>query len=874
MPNEPRIKRIFRFPWRSAERIADEIDSEVEFHLAMRERELRESGLSAVQARAAAHEKFGDVADMKQYCRTLDTRTERARRTRERLASIGHDVRYALRQLRKAPAFTVTAIVTLALGIGANVAIMSVAFRMLVAPLPFPGGERLVSVVRSIGDGEMMVSPTAEIVEAVRGRGNSFEWVGAFQQEEIAVGRTTEAELMMGVRIEPVLMTELGLPPALGRPFLPDEAVPNGPPVAMLSYGLWKSRFGGARDILGSMMAIDGVPHTIVGVTARDFDVLNFGTWAGGEVWRPYTVDPDDAGLTMMAMLRAGVTMEQANRELTTIGGTFDSGTDTRFALKVMPAKSETTGNTRRALFVLMGAVSVVLLIACANVAGLLLVRAAARDREIAVRIALGAGRGRLVRQMLTESLLIALLGGAAALVVAHYGLQALVAARPESLSDLANVRLNPAVLGWCVLVSLVSGIAFGLAPTLIGSHRVDAALKGTRAASGTIRSRRARAVLVAGEVALSVSLLVAAGLLVRSVQSMHAQDLGFDPAGIVTMRIVLPEERYASREARAGAYRRILDELARVPGLEARTYATGVPPTAGVTFGAIQIEGRVSGDEPPGLVGINLVRSDYFRMLGMAVREGTVFGADTAGVVIISETMARKLWQGESAIGRRFRVGDRGDFLTVVGVVADTRAPGHRTAAHELQMYRPFSGSWTQARLILRPAGGDEHLLGRVMQVAAEIDPTIMIRDASTIESELSKGIAAERFNMRLLSGFAIMALVLSAIGLYGVIAYGVAQRTRELGMRIALGALQRDVLGMVVRQGMRLSVIGIVIGFAGAAAATRAMQSMLFEVSPLDPVTFAGVGLLIMGVSLLASWLPARRAAKVDPITALRAE
>ena len=871
---DPHRRRLFRFPWRSAERIADEIDDEVAFHLAMRERELRDGGLSAEQARAAARDRFGDIEEMTRYCRALDTRTERTRRARERLDALAYDVRYALRQLRRAPAFTVTAVITLALGIGANVAIMSVVYRMLLAPLPFPDGDRLVSLVRMLGEQELTVTPTPQILDAVRARSRSLAWLAAYDEQEVAMGRGADAELLTGVRVEPDLMQRLALPPALGRGFVADDAVPNGPPVVMLGYGVWRGRFGGDPGVLGSTVPIDGVPHTVVGVVARDFDVLSFGSWIGGELWRPLAVTPDQIGITILAGLRPGVTVAAANAEMAAIGASIDGDADDRrFTLQLMPAKADTPDTTRRTLLLLMGAVSVVLLIACANVASLLLTRAAGREREIAVRIALGAGRRRLIRQMLTESLLLAVLGGAAGLLVARYGLRALVAVRPDSLADLAAVRLEPVVLAWCVAVSLLCGLLFGLAPAMIGAHRVDAALKGSRGATGSRRSRRTRAVLVTAEIALSVTLLIAAGVLVRSVRSMQARDLGFEPAGLVSVRVRLPDDRYATREARAAAFDRILERVGTIPGIGDLTIAGGVPPNAGAMFGALQVEGRTAGDEPPGVVGFNTVRPEFFRLLGIAIREGTTFGPDTAGVAIINETMAARLWPGESAVGRRMRVGDRGSFLTVVGVAADVRGPG-RASGLELQLYRPFSGSFGNARIVVRPVRAMENLLGQVMEAVAVIDPAITVREAQTLEAALARDLATERFTTRLLSGFALLALALSAVGLYGVVSYGVAQRTRELGMRMALGAGHRDVLAMVVRQGLRLAVIGVAIGFAGAVAATRTMQSLLFEVSPLDPATFGSVGALIIAVSLVATWLPARRASRVDPIAALRSD
>jgi predicted permease len=875
MPEPRPPKRLFRFPWRSAERIADEIDSEVEFHLAMREHELRERGLSAAQARVAAHEKFGDVAGMKQYCRALDTRAEQARQTRERLASLAHDIRYAVRQLRRTPAFTLTVVLTLALGIGANIAIMSVVYRLLVAPLPFPDGDRLVTVVRVLGAGDMQVTPTPEVLRAVRERARTFEWAAAFESQEVAVGDPSDSQLLEAVRIEAALMPNLGLRPALGRTFLPEELVPNGPRVTVLGHALWKSRFGGDPAVLGQTLAVDGVPHTIVGVAARDFDVLAFGRWIGGGVWLPFVVDENTRGMTVMGKLRTGVTLAQANQELGALGADLERGVgESPFTLQVMPAKSEPAADTRKALFLLIAAVTVVLLIACANVASLLLIRASARDREIAVRVALGAGRWRLVRQMLTESLLLAMLGGAAGLLVAHYGLQILLAVRPAALIDLASVRLEPVMLGWTIAVSLACGLAFGLAPIMVGAHRAEAALKGGRAASGTAGSRRTRAALVTVEVALSVTLLIGAGLLVQSVGSLQRQDLGFSASSLVSARITLPEGRYASAAARRLAFERLRDDLRRLPAVEAVTMATGLPIRGGARFGTLEAEGRAVTDEQPAIVSFVEADADYFRLTGIQLREGTTFGDDTAGVAIISDALARRLWPGQSAVGRRFRVGERGSYSTVVGVVNNVRAPGRTGGALELQMYVPFSGRFETAHAVMRTRTDDAPLLGPLMRIAGDLDPTITVRSVQPVEELLAAGIAAERFNMRLLSGFALMALVLSAIGLYGVIAYGVAQRTRELGMRIALGAMQRDVLAMVVRQGLRLSVIGVVLGFAAAAAATRAMESMLFEVSPLDPATFAGVGILIVGVSLLASWLPARRAARVDPIAALRAE
>ena len=869
------VRRAFRLERRSVADHAAAVDAELQFHLDQRAAEYEAAGMSRAEAQAAARRKFGDLDDALRYCRGLDQAGTRTRRRRDWAAGWTHDLRSSVRQLRAAPAVTIAAIVTLALGVGATTALYSVVHKLLVAPLAYPNGNRIVWLTSTAARGEVLFTPSPAVVDAWRSA-RTLERVENYQTQEMARTDGAEPELLQGAAISPGLPALLGVRPRLGRLFRADEATAGAAPVALLGYGYWQRVFGGAEDVVGRTVTLDGRVRTIVGVLPRGL-ALPFDDEAARAVVVPLLPDPEAQSLgTTIARLRPGVSATMATTELTSIARRVD-GADEEMGAKAVRPQDVLGSGTQRMLLVLLAATGVVLLIACANVAGLLLARATARQRELALRAALGAGRGRIIRQLLTESALLGLLGGAAGLLVAWGALRLVVALRPPSLDELAGLQPQPVVLGLALALATLTGLAFGLAPALFAAERGAAAsLTGaSRTSTGHRRSQRLRGALVALEVALSAVLLVGAGLLLRSVGAMQATDVGFDTHGITAMSLQLPEGRYESEASRAAVYARVLEAVRRVPGVTQAEVGSGPPPRSGLRFGNLEIEGHtLAADEQVSMVGYSAMGPDHFRFLGLPLLDGRV-PTDTVGSpLVINESFARRYWPDGRAVGRRLRFNARGDWQTVAGIVGDVRLPGGNRA-YELQVYEPGVARmpW-QTTLSLRVADGAGGIIGGVTRAVLAVDPSLKLRDVWTVEAAIDERLAGPRFTMTLLASFATLALVLAAVGLYGVIAYAVAQRTREIGVRIALGAMPRRVVAQVIRQAAALAGIGVVLGLAGAAAATRALRSILYGVTPLDAPTFASAATLLVVTALLAAYAPARRAARVDPATALRAE
>ena len=876
------LRRLIRFPWRSRTRIKRDIDDEFRFHLDMRVAELGARGVAPEQARTEALRRFGDVSDAREYCRTMDERSMHEQQRRNWFAELGSDVRFATRQLRRSPAFTALAVVTLGLGIGATTAIFSVVNRLLLNPIPYADGERFVNLNRSNMEGNLYVTPTPKLVEAWRKNVRSLEEISTFGWEEVVVSGRDEPEETEAGTLSANLLPALGVKPVIGRGVLPEDTKVGAPRVVMLGYGYWHRRYGGSRDVLGEALTINGAPHTIVGVLPRDFTVpfMDGGT---RQLWLPLVNDTTAMGTQAFGKMRAGVDRARVDRELTDVVkalGADDPEYKEWKAIALRP-QDYLGSSTKDTLLVLVAAVAMVLLIACANVANLLLARAATRDREFAIRAALGAGRWRIIRQLLTESLMLALAGGALGLLVAHYGLRVIVAVRPDRLAELDEVRLSPTVLLVSLSVTMVTGILFGLAPAMFAAARdIGHALKSaTRSAAGHRGARRFRGILVVGEVSLSVLLLVGAGLLVRTMVKMQRAAIGFEPSGLTSARIQLPAARYPQREQRRAAFDQIMERVRTIPGVTEATWAVGVPPRTGVSFGKLEIDGRtLEASQQVSVVGSQFPMPNYFQVMRLPIVAGRTFGADTSvRDVLINESMAKTYWPGTSAIGRRLRLSSEAGWLTVIGVVRDITIPStgnRKSSTSSYQMYFPFAREFESATVILRTTGSATDLTRRLTREATAVDAAIRVRDVSTVDALLSKHLAGPRFNMSLLASFAGLALVLATVGLYGVIAYSVSQRTREMGIRLALGADRPSVLRLVMSQGARLTLVGLVAGLAGAAALTRVMVGMLYGVTPLDPVTFGLVGLILGLVAVLASYFPARRATRVDPIVALRAD
>ncbi|MHB1225782.1 MAG: ADOP family duplicated permease [Gemmatimonadaceae bacterium] len=876
------VRRAFRLDRLSPHQVELDLDAELQFHLAMREAELRAEGMGVEEARAEARRRFGDVEEARRYCRELDDGGARVHRRREWARGWGQDVRFAVRQLRRAPTMALVAVLTLALGIGATTAIFSVVHRLMLAPLPYPDADRIVAVSRTAAKGQMFVTATPALVDAWRDGSNSFEQLGAYRTADMkatAPDGDGDPETLLGVRLSAQMPAVLGVRPTLGRFFLPEETVAGSAPVAMVSYGYWQRRYGGDSDVLGQVISLDGSDHTVIGVLPRTFVLPSFTPISDRQVAVPLVPDTLSRSVFAVGRLRAGVTPETATEQLDAV---MTRLAETEPAYRSMTARvmhqSDFLGKgTRNTLLVLLAAVGVVLLIACANVAGLLLARAAGRQRELAVRAALGAGRRRLVRQLLTESALLGTAGGAAGLAVAWAGLRAVIALRPPSLDELAGVRLEPSVLLGSLAVAVATSLIFGLAPALLAAaDGLAASLVGSsRSATGRRGAQRLRAALVGGEVALSVVLLVCAGLLVRSVQALQDVDVGVDTRGLAGASVALPMARYPDDGSRRTAYAQLVERVRAIPGVVGVTMAMDMPPDIGVSFGKLEIDGMPTlPGEPPSLIGLDMVSPDYFEMIGTRLLAGHVPTDTVVYGVVINETFARRYWSDGRAVGARLRLSDKAPWQTVTGVVSDIRLPGATGSQHELRMYSYFGGTFEGGAVVVRTAGETPLLLADLTRAAAAVDPGITVRDMRTADGILAQRLAAPRFTMTLLGVFAVVALVLAVVGLYGVVSLAVTQRTREIGVRLALGASPRGVTRMVVGQAMLLAGGGLVVGLGAAMGAVRFVRGMLFGVEPLDAPTFIAVAAALAAVAFVAALIPARRAARVDAMVALRAE
>jgi len=887
------LRTRFRALFRKRQLDAD-MDEEMRAHLELRTQANIEAGMNPEEARFAALRQFGWRESIKDECR--DQRGVRW------LENLLQDIRYGARQLRKNPGFTVVAVLTLALGIGATTAIFSVVNAVLLQPLPFPESHRLVRLSEAGLDwsGGPISFPNFTDWQAQQ---TVFESLGAFRGGNYNLTGDGEPLRLVASQVSPDVFAALRVQPLLGRVFTAEEDQPNGPLVAVLSDGLWRSRFGGDPDIIGQTLLLSGKSFTVLGVMPAEFTFPGEAT-----LWTPVQTglaDSDRQGrgersLSAIARLKPGITFEQARAEMDTLGTRlareYPDANKNRHIEMVSLLDSQ-VGPVRRALWTLLGAVALVLLIACANVANLLLARAAARQREMAVRAALGAGRWRLVRQLLCESILLASIGGATGLLFAQGGLRLIVALAQGGLPRAAEIGLDARVLLLSGTLALLSGILFGLLPAWQAS-RPD--LQGTlkEAARGTTGGRVGlRHGLVVAQVAVTLVLLVGAGLLLRSFHQLHRVNPGFAQERVLTFRFNLSGQKYPHADAREGFFRSLLERLRALPGVQAASIASQVPLDELNWDTSFLIEGR---PEPPPserpALQVHLVAPDYFQVLGIPLLRGRAFteqdnrehtrgtarepsGNAWLNVIIIDEEFARRHFPNEDPIGQQIRIPwgpkERNPLMTIVGVVGRVREEGLRRSGGMVQAYFSlFQRPDGYGTVSLKSAVAPETLIAAARQQVLALDPELPIYNVRTLAAMRSDNIAPERLNFTLLGIFAVVALTLAVIGLYGVLAYAVAQRQREIGVRLALGAQRRNVLGLIVGEGMRLTLLGVGIGLAAALAFSRVLRSLLFEVQPTDPLTFAAVPLLLAAVALFACWLPARRAAWVDPMTVLRAE
>jgi putative ABC transport system permease protein len=876
--------RYFEF-WRRNPRL--DARDEIGFHLDMRVKDLVARGRTPEQAKEQARREFGDVHAVERQVERIDTRMIQREARTEWLGELTRDVRVGLRSLRNSPAFAVTAVLCAALGIGVTTAIVSAAYSILIRPLPYADADRLIALY-----GE----------NTVRGyRGSNISWpdyVSWREQNKAfdAIGMWTwstatlsdagaEAERVEGAQVAANLFDLLGVRPALGRLFLPGEDAPGSPRIALLSDRVWRRRFGADSTIVGKSIIADGRQVMVVGVMKPGF---NFP--ARGDLWVPFTVNAATENRSnrfyagAIGRMKPGVTIEQARADLHSIDAELQRQfpENQGWRAELTPMRDDLVGDLRQPLRVFLWSVALVLLMVCANVANLLLARGAVRSREIAVRTALGASRSRLARQLMTESLLVAGIGGALGVVIAWWTVRLLRFGFPDATPPFfIDLSLDATALLTILGVAMLTGVLFGILPTLRGTHvDLNSALRdGTRGGGDGVRRSRLRSMLVVGEVGLSIMLMIGALLLMRSYRNLQGTNLGFDQEGIVSARMSLPSAEYPTRSHSLAFYERLLDRLQQIPGVTNVGSAQGIPFSGWNVQGQLAVEGAPRAERGQELVShFQAVSPDYLKAIGVPLVAGRWFTAadrdSVAPVALVNETLVKRAFGGSNPIGKRISVaGD--EFATIVGVVKDFRHYRLPEPMGPAAYYTMATWPSRMQTVVLRTTARDPLDLVPTLRMAVrEIDPKVALYETRTMEQQVSRSLWRQRLQGNVLAIFATLSLVLACIGLYGVISYAVTQRTRELGVRIALGASRRNVLLLVFGQSGRLVIGGVVVGLAGAYFGVRILDTLLYGVDAKDPMTFAIVPALLATVALIAAVIPARRAAKVDPIIAMRAE
>jgi putative ABC transport system permease protein len=872
------------------DRCSRELEEEIRFHLEMKADENLTAGLSPEEARYAAQRQFGNQTSLREVSRDMWSFRY--------LETLAQDLRYGARMLLKKPGFTLIAVVTLALGIGATTAIFSVVNAVLLRSLPYRDPDRLVLLGhRGEEQGTVTFKASPPDFLAWRDHSHVFEQIAAYKSDTADLTFDGEPEELIAGIGSANLFATLGVSPALGRAFTPEEDLAGGPLAVILSDGLWRRRFGGDPRVIGRAITVGDKSRTVVGIMPPGFRFPE-----ESELWLPLALSVAEESnregilVSVLARLKPGVMLEAAIADLSVILERNRQAFPRQYSglqVGVIGLGESLIGNVRPALLVLFGAVTFVLFIACANVANLLLAKSATRQKEIAIRAAIGAGRPRLVRQLLTESLLLSLAGGVAGLLVARWGVKLFVAMSPAGIARIDESGVDGRVLAFTCAVAVLTGLIAGIFPALQASK---AAINQTLKAQPTGRTvwsghggigRKLPALMIT-ELALALVLFIGAGLMIKSFLLLLAVPKGFNPDGVLTLELRPSLAKYKRGSPQRIAY--FQESLARVktlPGIQSASL-TGFLPLAGgpniLTF--LEIEGRAPFEKKEPLFAANHISPDYFQTMGLQLRAGRPFtdqdGAETPKVVIINETLARRFFRNENPIGHRLLA--MKNPLTIVGVVGDVYHQGLDQEVYP-EVYFPYTQSsrYVYMDLAMRVGSGQSHsadqsksaaLATSIRNQIRAIDPNEPVNQIITMDERLSNSVSGRRFQMLLLGIFAAVALVIATVGIYGVISYSVSQQTHEIGIRMALGAQASDVLRMVIWQGLRLALIGVGLGLAAALALTRVMKSLLFNVSATDPLTFSSIPLLLTVVALLACYIPARRAAKVDPLTALRFE
>jgi len=861
-----------------------ELGSELRFHIERQAEENLIAGMSPEEARRAALSEFGGVEQVKEECR--DTyRTNY-------LENLAKDIRYGLRMLQKSPSFTFFAIAILALGIAANSSIFSIADNILVRPLPYRDSNRLVMVWEDASSyGFPKDTPAPGNFADWKSRNQVFEDMAAISGASLDLTGSGNPEDLLGKWATANLFSVLGVIPALGRDFRPEDDIPGAPRVVILSHGLWLRRFGGDPQIIGKEISLNYENYMVIGVMKRGMQFPDRETelWAPSRFTTQQLTNHGSHFLEVIARLKPGVSPKTANANLATVAAQLEKenpDSNTKVGAFAVPLREELAGDIRPAILMLVGAVCFVLLIACANVANLLLSRAAGRRRELAMRLALGATRGRVIQQMLTESILLSLFAGAAGLLLSVWGTKFLATLIPVGLGPMTGSGVDSRVFSFTLAVSLATGILFGIIPaSRVSQFQLTFSLKQGGGQSGVgSGGHRLRNALVISEVALAIVLLTGAALLIRSLQNLYHLDPGFRADHVLVMRTPLPRQKYASFAPRTAFYDQVLQKVESLPGVVAAGYTTWIPLTNAGGATGITIEGK---PEPrPGDVLIpntRIISRDYLSAMRMKLIEGRAIeprdGAGALPVALINQTMAKNYWPGENPVGKQFKVGGynkKSPWITVVGIVGDVHQAGLDIPARG-EMYLPYQQQdfgYEPGYLAVRTTGDPMALAELVRQQIWTVDKEQPVAGVMPLEDLVDDNLASRKMQASLLSGFAALALLLVTLGIYAVLSFAVTQRTQEIGVRVALGAQPRDVLRMIFSLGFKLFLTGAAIGLAASLALSRALVHLLFGVSAYDPASFAAVTILLAAVALLACYIPARRAMRVDPLTALRYE
>jgi putative ABC transport system permease protein len=873
-----RLKALFR--QRVEER---EMDEELDSHVALLTNRYKSQGMSPKEAEMAAKRQFGRDTQLKEILRE--------QRSIPLFYSLLQDIRYALRNLRKAPAFSVTAVLTLALGIGLNTSVFSIVHAVLLRPLPFKDAEQLVMVwEQNAHRGWYHNIVSAANFNDWRRANHVFSDMALidpfFTFNLTGSGEPVEIQ---AERVTPNLFSVLGMQPLRGRTFVREEGRPGSARVVVLGHSLWASRYGGDRSIVGKQISLNSESYTVIGVMPVGFsDVYSPALDSTPQVWVSAMdlTDPgrDDHNYMCVARLRPGLTLKQAQAEMNSIAARLENEYpgNKDWGVGLVSVRDEMVGNSRPALLILLAAVGLVLLIVCVNLANLLLARSAARSRELAVRRALGANRRRLISQLLTESLLLSVVGAAAGLVIANLGTRGLIAIAPIDTPGIETAGLQLPVLFYTAGVALLTAMIFGLLPALrISNFELSGALKeSSRSSTQKANSGEIRRILVSTEFAIAVVLVVSAGLMIKTLLYMRHIELGFQPDHVLTMRVPLNDVKYKEQQ-QAEFYRSLLERLHAIPGIQYATVSHGIPFYGWSGQGFITQENPHPAPAEMPDANYLTIASHYFDVLRIPLIKGRAFTeGDTQSalhVAIVNEALARKEWPGQNPLGKRIKIAwNEASWLTVVGVCGNVRTQGPE-ADFLPEIYAPYTQHpWlkTPRQLLIRTNVNPLAVVPSIRRVIGELDPDQPIADVRTLEAVILQPLALRRFLTDLLSGFAAMALLLAAIGVYGVMAYSVTQRLREMGIRIALGATQGNVLKMILADGFRCGLFGICFGVAGSFGATRLLRSQLYGVKSTDPWMFISVTLLLALIATMAAYVPARRAARVDPITVLRDE